>query len=52
MNEIAATFEHAGLPGDFFYAAAETYRRMAHFKGEQELPDIEQVLVALAIPKI
>ncbi|MGI9286858.1 MAG: DUF1932 domain-containing protein [Pseudomonadales bacterium] len=47
MKEIAATFENAGLPGDFYYAAAELYRRMAHFKGEEELPEIVEVLAAL-----
>lgn len=47
MKEIAATFESAGLPGDFYYAAAELYQRMAHFKGGEELPEIGQVLAAL-----
>lgn len=49
MKEIAATFENAGLPGDFHYAAAEVYQRMAHFKGEKELPDIGEVLAAIVI---
>lgn len=49
MKEIAATFEGAGLPGDFYYAAAEVYQRMAHFQGEKELPEIGEVLAALVI---
>ena len=47
MEEIAATFELAGLPGGFHYAAADIYRRMAHFKGAEETPDLGTVLEAL-----
>lgn len=47
MKEIAATLESAGLPGDFYYAAAEVYQRMAHFKGEDEMPEVERILAAL-----
>ncbi|HSB41967.1 MAG TPA: DUF1932 domain-containing protein [Methylomirabilota bacterium] len=32
MEEIAATFETAGLPGGFHQAAAEIYRRLAGYK--------------------
>jgi 3-hydroxyisobutyrate dehydrogenase-like beta-hydroxyacid dehydrogenase len=46
MHEIAATFERAGLPLGFHQAAAEIYRRMAHFKNTS--PDLEQILVAQA----
>jgi 3-hydroxyisobutyrate dehydrogenase-like beta-hydroxyacid dehydrogenase len=48
MEEIAATFETAGVPGGFHRAAAELYRRLAGFKGAAVLPDFEDVLAALA----
>lgn len=32
MQEIASTYQSAGLPGEFHLAAAEVYRRMAPFK--------------------
>ncbi len=32
MEEIAATFDAAGLPDGFYRAAAEVYRRLAHHK--------------------
>ncbi len=47
MEEIAATFESAGLPGGFHQGAAEVYRRMADFKGMDPLPEFETVLTAL-----
>jgi hypothetical protein len=47
MEEIASTFESAGMPGGFHQAAAEVYRRMAHFKGMDPLPSVESVLAAL-----
>ncbi len=37
MEEIAATFESAGLPGGFHQAAAQLYRRMADLKGANEV---------------
>ena len=46
MREIAATFEEAGLPGGFHLAAAEIYRRLAHFK-DADTPALEDVLQAL-----
>lgn len=48
MEEIAATFEEAGVPGDFHAAAAIIYRRIAHFKDAVEMPSLEEVLAALA----
>ena len=48
MDEIAQTFEEAGLPGDFHDAAAVLYRRMAHFKEAASTPSLEAVLAALA----
>jgi 3-hydroxyisobutyrate dehydrogenase-like beta-hydroxyacid dehydrogenase len=47
MEEISATFAAAGLPGDFHAAAAAVYRRLAHFKGAEDLPSLEEVLAAL-----
>ena len=38
MDEIAATFEAAGLPGDFHRGAAEIYRRLEQFKDDPEAP--------------
>jgi 3-hydroxyisobutyrate dehydrogenase-like beta-hydroxyacid dehydrogenase len=47
MEEIRATLEQAGLPGGFHAAAAEIYRRIAHFKGSAAIPPLKEVLVAL-----
>ena len=47
MQEIAATFRGAGLPGGFHDAAAEVYERLAVFKDCAEPPAIESVLRAL-----
>lgn len=47
MKEIAATLAGAGIPGGFHTAAAEIYRRMAHFKDASETPELEEVLKAL-----
>jgi len=48
MDEIAATLEAAGLPREFHAAAAEVYRRMAHFKdGPAAVPPLAVVLAAL-----
>jgi 3-hydroxyisobutyrate dehydrogenase-like beta-hydroxyacid dehydrogenase len=47
MEEIAATFEEAGLPGGFHQAAAEVYRRLEDFKDRGTLPGLEEVLSAL-----
>ena len=46
MREIAATFEAAGLPGDFHTAAAEVYARLEGFK-DAAPPDLDAVLAAL-----
>jgi 3-hydroxyisobutyrate dehydrogenase-like beta-hydroxyacid dehydrogenase len=50
MDEIAATFRSAGLPGEFHEAAGEVYARLAGFKDAPELPSLEAVLVALTTP--
>jgi 3-hydroxyisobutyrate dehydrogenase-like beta-hydroxyacid dehydrogenase len=47
MDEIAETFEAAGLPGGFHRAAGQLYRRLAHFKDAGETPELETVLAAL-----
>jgi 3-hydroxyisobutyrate dehydrogenase-like beta-hydroxyacid dehydrogenase len=47
MEEIAATFTGVGLPGDFHAAAADIYRRIAHFKDAASTPSLEEVLVSL-----
>ena len=46
MEEIRETFEQVGLPGGFHAAAAEIYRRIAHFKG-LGVPALKEVLIAL-----
>ncbi len=46
MEEIAATFEGAGLPGGFHQAAAEVFRRQAEFK-DQPTPKLDAVLTAM-----
>ena len=48
MEEIAATFREAGLPGGFHAAAAEVYRRIAQFKDAPHTPALKEVLEALA----
>lgn len=47
MQEIAATFESAGMPPGFFEAAHDVYQRLAQFKDADETPELEAVLAAL-----
>ncbi len=47
MQEIAATFESAGMPPGFFEAAHVVYQRLAQFKDADERPELEEVLAAL-----
>jgi 3-hydroxyisobutyrate dehydrogenase-like beta-hydroxyacid dehydrogenase len=47
MEEIAATLESAGMPGGFHLAAADVYRRIAHFKDAPTTPELSEVLTAL-----
>lgn len=47
MDEIAATFREAGLPGEFHAAAGVIYRRIADFKDAPSTPSLEEVLNAL-----
>ncbi|HET8679007.1 MAG TPA: DUF1932 domain-containing protein [bacterium] len=46
MEEIAATFRGAGLPGEFHEAAAMLYRRLAPLK-EARNPALADVLAAV-----
>jgi 3-hydroxyisobutyrate dehydrogenase-like beta-hydroxyacid dehydrogenase len=47
MEEIAATFQEAGMPGGFHNAAGMIYRRMADFKDFPSTPELDEVLEAL-----
>ena len=47
MDEIASTFESAGLPGGFHRAAGEVFRKLSWFKNFGELPELKDVLEAL-----
>jgi len=47
MEEIAASFEAAGLPGGFHLAAAELYRRLETFKDGAGPPALAQVSAAI-----
>ncbi len=47
MEEIAASFEAAGLPGGFHLAAAELYRRLEGFKDGAGPPALAQVIAAI-----
>lgn len=48
MEEIAASFEAAGLPGGFHKAAADLYRRLAPFKDRIDPgPEVKEVLAVL-----
>jgi 3-hydroxyisobutyrate dehydrogenase-like beta-hydroxyacid dehydrogenase len=48
MDEIAATFREAGLPGGFHEAAAELYRRLEGYKSAGAAPPLDEILAALA----
>jgi len=47
MDEIADTLENAGIPGGFHRAANEIYSRIAHYKGLEEPPALEEILDSL-----
>lgn len=47
MEEMVETFGSIGLPDGFHAAAADLYRRMAEFKGMDELPELTEVIRAL-----
>src|SRR5207253_2747791 len=46
MEEIAASFEAAGLPGGFHLAAADLYRRLEGFKDGTTAPALAEVTAA------
>ncbi len=48
MEEIAATMEAAGLPHEFFIAAAQVYERQKSFKDAGHEPTIEEILERIA----
>jgi hypothetical protein len=50
MEEIAATFESVGIPGDFHRAARDIYSRLAPFKGVQR-PELHDALAKLTASK-
>jgi len=47
MEEIAASFEEAGLPGGFHRAAAEIYRRLESYKDTSAPPAVAEVVASL-----
>ena len=47
MEEIAASFEAAGLPGGFHLAAADLYRRLEAFKAGTVPPALSEVTAAI-----
>ena len=51
MQEIADTFEGAGLPNGFFLGALDVYERITHFKGADEIPELADVLESLMNPE-
>jgi 3-hydroxyisobutyrate dehydrogenase-like beta-hydroxyacid dehydrogenase len=51
MEEIAATFEAAGLPGGFHEAAGEIYRRLAGYKDAATPPTMADLVAPLTRPR-
>lgn len=47
MDEIPSLFTSAGLQGGFHLAAAEVYRRLAHFKNTSATPPLDEIVAAL-----
>jgi hypothetical protein len=47
MEEIAASFDAAGLPAGFHLAAAEIYRRLEGFKDAADAPALAEIKAAL-----
>jgi len=47
MEEIAASFEAAGLPGGFHRAAADIYRKLEAFKDAAELPELARIIALI-----
>ncbi|HSL52417.1 MAG TPA: DUF1932 domain-containing protein [Candidatus Deferrimicrobiaceae bacterium] len=51
MDEIAATFEAAGLPGGFHRAAGEIYRRLVDYKDAATPPAMADLVEPLTRPR-
>jgi 3-hydroxyisobutyrate dehydrogenase-like beta-hydroxyacid dehydrogenase len=51
MDEIAATFEAAGLPGGFHRAAGEIYRRLTRYKDAVTPPTMADLVEPLTRPR-
>jgi len=51
MDEIAATFEAAGLPGGFHQACGEIYRRLVDFKDVTTPPAMADLVEPLTRPR-
>jgi len=51
MDEIAATFEAAGLPGGFHRAAGEIYRRLVGYKDAATPPAMADLVEPLTRPR-
>jgi len=49
MEEIAATFEAAGVPGGTQTTAAEIYRRLAHFQNTNPAPNLHEVISSITL---
>jgi len=47
MDEISATLQAAGLPGEFHSGAAALYQRLARFKDAAATPPLAEVIAAL-----
>lgn len=47
MEEIASSFEAAGLPGGFHEAAADIYRRLEGFKDAEQPPAMQDIIARL-----
>ena len=47
MEEIAATFEHAGVTGEFHVAANHLYEQLIQYKDIKETPPQQEILEAL-----
>ncbi len=47
MEEIASTFEGAGLPGGFHLAASDIFQRISGFKDSSPIPPVEEIIDAL-----
>ena len=48
MEEIASTFDEAGLPNGFHKAAAEIYHRVANLKNNNSTLSIDEILAAVS----